>query len=185
MLAKNALVLTFGALTGCVAPGVGGAPLAGSPPAWPVAGSKAAAHVDENLARLQALDVFIVGRLVVDVAAAPTSCSGPCPGAEAAFNAAHSKSATRLAQLAAVAEKAAAFPFPDGCEQSAIDENLAALSALRIVRVSGLVVPPPANDPQCHDKPCPADGAAAAAAAAAMCARAGKLAAIVAAAKGL
>jgi hypothetical protein len=150
-----------------------------------VAHPQAAAHVDENLARLQALDVFTVGQLVVDLPAAASACSGPCPGAEAAVNGARNRSASRLAELAARAEKAAASPLPDACAQPAVDANLAALSALRIVGVSGLIVTQPANNPQCYNTPCPADKAAAAAAAAATCARAGKLASIAAAARGL
>ena len=184
MFAKNAIVLTVGALAGCVAPVAGSAPLAGGAPVWPAPGTQAEAHIDENLARLRALDVFTVGPLIVEASGAATSCSGPCPAAETALNAAHTKSAARLARLVARAEKAVASPLPDACAQPAIDENLATLAALHIVRVTGLVVTPPAN-PQCNDKPCPADGAAAAAAAAATCARAGKLASIAAAAKGL
>ncbi len=159
MFAKNALVLAVGALTGCVAPVAGSAPLAGGAPARPAAASHAAGHVDENLARLRALDVFTVGQLVVDVPAGSGFCYGPCPGAEAAIAAAKTKSATRLARLAAAAEKAAASPLPDACAQPVIDRNLAALAALRIVRVSGLIVTQPSNNPQCNDTPCPADRA--------------------------
>jgi hypothetical protein len=176
MFAKMALVLTAGALAGCFLP-VGSS--THRPKADP---QEAAAHVDENLARLQALDVFTVGKLVVDVSASATDCSGPCPAAEAAVNAAQTRSAIRLAALAATAEKAAASPLPDACTQSAVAANLATLSALHIVRVSGLIVTQPANGSQCNDTPCSADKAAAAAA---TCARAGKLAAIAAAAKEL
>ena len=175
MIARIALVLTAGALAGC-------AQLTGNAPAASATNRGAAAHVDENLARLRALDVFTVGRLIVEVSAAASSCSGPCPGAEAAVNRAQLRSAVRLAQLADTAERAAASPLPDACAQPAVDANLATLAALRIVRVSGLVVTPPANNPQCNDTPCPTDVAAAAAA---TCARAGRLAAIAAAATGL
>jgi hypothetical protein len=179
MFAKSALVLTLGALAGCFIPGLGSANRAGGPAVDP---QEATTHVAENLARLQALDVFKVGRLVVDVASSATECSGPCPAAEAAVNAAQTRSATRLAKLAATAEKAAASPLPDACTQRAVAANLASLSALRIVGVSGLIVTQPANNPQCNNTPCPEDKAAAEAA---TCARAGKLASIAAAASEL
>ena len=142
---------------------------------------EAAAHVDENLARLQALDVFTVGKLVVDVSASATDCSG-APRRRGGRQRGQARSATRLSALAATAEKAAASPLPDACAQPAVAANLATLSALHIVRVSGLIVTQPTNNPQCNNTPCPADKAAAAAA---TCARAGKLAAIAAAARGL
>jgi hypothetical protein len=184
MFAKKVLVLTvliMRTLAGCVAPAAGSAHLVDGAPAPPAADSQ----VEENLARLRALDVFAVGQLIVEASGAATSCSGPCPAAETALNAAHTKSAARLARLVARAEKAAASPLPDACAQTAIDGNLAALAELRIVRISGLIVPQPAKNPQCTDRPCLADGAAAAAAAAATCARAGKLASIAAAVRGL
>jgi hypothetical protein len=184
MLVKNAIALTVGALAGCTIPVAGsGHPVTGDPPQ---ATADPLAHVDENLARLQALDVFTVGQLVVDLPAEAHSCYGPCPGSQPAIDAAKTRAATRLAELADTAEKvvssAAVAVGPSTCETPAIDANLAALSALRIVGVSGLVVTQPANNPQCYNLPCPADKAAAQAA---NCARAGKLAAIVAATKGI
>ncbi len=166
MFAKSALVLTFAALAGCSVPGAIKNFVAGGPPARPGTDPEAPAHVRENLARLQALDVFTVGQLVVEPSAAPIACTGLCPGAEAAVNAAQTRQAIRLAELADAAEKAAASPLPDACAEAAVAANLEALSALRIVGVSGLVVTPPAGSSQA-------------------CARAGKLAAIAAAARGL
>ena len=183
MLVKNAIVLTVGALAGCTVPVAGSThPAAAGDPAQVAVDPQAAQHVDENLARLQALDVFTVGQLIVDLPAGAGSCYGPCPGAEAAIAVAKTRSATRLAELADAAEKAAASPLPDACAQPSVDANLAALSALHIVGVSGLIVTQPANNPHCYNLPCAEDKAAAQAA---TCARAGKLAAIAAAAKGI
>jgi hypothetical protein len=183
MLVKNAIVLTVGALAGCTVPVATGPSPAGAGDPAPVAvDPQAAAHVDENLARLRALDVFTVGQLIVDHPAGAGVCYGPCPGAEGAIAAAKTQSAMRLARLADAAEKAVASPLPDACAQPSVDANLAALSALHVVGVSGLIVAKPANNPTCYNLPCPADEAAAKAT---TCARAGKLAAIAAAAKGI
>jgi hypothetical protein len=180
VLVKNAIALTVGALAGCTVPVAGSSHPAPGEPAQGTADPLA--HVDENLARLQALDVFTVGQLVVDLPAEAYSCYGPCPGSQPAIAAAQTKAATRLAELADSAEKAVSSPVPDACAQPTIDANLAALAALRIVGVSGLIVTKPANNPQCYNLPCPADTAAAQAA---NCARAGKLASIVASTKGI
>jgi hypothetical protein len=180
MLSKKALVLAAGALAGCTVPVA-----TSSHPAEPTApldAQQAVAQVDQNLARLQALDVFQVGQLVVEQPASASSCYGPCPGADAAIAAAKAKAAVRLAELADKAESAVVTPVPGACDQTSIDANLAALSALHIVGVDGMVVTQPQNNPQCYNTPCPADVAAAKAA---NCERDGKLAAIVAAAKGL
>jgi hypothetical protein len=140
------------------------------------------AQIDQNLARLQALDVFQVGQLVVEQPASAYSCYGPCPGAEADIAAAKTKAAVRLAELAETADSAVLAPVAGACDQASVDANLATLSALHIVGVDGMVVTQPQNNPQCYNTPCPADVSAAKAA---NCDRAGKLAAIVAAAKGL
>src|SRR5690348_16221616 len=117
MLVKNAIVLTVGALAGCAAPVAGSTHPGPGDPGQVAVDPQAATHVDENLARLQALDVFTVGQLIVDVPAGAGSCYGPCPGADAALAAARARSATRLAALADTAEKAAASPLPDACVQ--------------------------------------------------------------------
>jgi hypothetical protein len=178
MLSKNALVFAAGALAGCSVPVAG---THTTEPGAPIDAQQAVAQIDQNLARLQALDVFQVGQLVVAEPASAGSCYGPCPGAAEAIAAAKSKSAVRLAELADAAETAVASPASAACEQSSIDANLAALSALQIVGVNGLVVTQPANNPQCYNLPCPADVKAATAT---NCARASKLASIVAASKG-
>jgi hypothetical protein len=181
MMVRNALLLTVGVLAGCtVSPVESVRPATGSAPG--TVDPSATDHIDANLARLNALDVFEVGQLIVDLPAEAYACYGPCPGSEPAIAQAKAKAATRLAELADTAEKGAATPAADSCAQPAIDRNLAALQALRIVSVSGLIATLPQNNPQCYNLPCSADIAAAKVA---TCERAGKLGGIVEAAKGL
>lgn len=181
---KSVFILGFGALTGCVgadqpvASKVEPAPVAQTPPD----GATALARVDANLARLQALSVFEVGQLVVAMPAEASNCYGPCPGSEKVVEAAKQKAALRLDAFVAVAEKAAQAAPAEACAKTAVDANLAALAGLAIVGVAGLVEEQPHNNPQCYSLPCPADIEAAAKI---NCERAGELANIVVAAKGL
>lgn len=171
----------FGALTGCAVAPVDGAHAPAAPPT--VSPDPAALeHVDANLARLRALDVFEVGQLVVDLPAEASNCYGPCPGSEPIIAAAKVKAATRLAALTEVAVTAAAAAPASACAMPAVDDNLAALQALRIVGVTSFLEAQPAHNPQCYNLPCAADIEAAKAT---NCARSEKLASIAGAAKGL
>lgn len=180
MIAKPIFLIALGALAGCaVAP----ADATHQPEAPTVAADPAAMeHVDANLARLRALQVFEVGALVVDLPEEAFNCYGPCPGSEPAITAAKVKAATRLAALADVAEAVAEAPPANACALSTVDDNLAALQALRIVGVASLIEAQPAQNPQCYNLPCEEDIAAAKLI---NCARAGKLAGIAGAAQGL
>ncbi len=183
-MAKTTLVLTLGALTGCA---VKAEP---APPTAPVEATSSApveepglaaeAQVDDNLARLRALSVIEVGSLVVDAPEGAYSCYGPCPQFEGQIAAARATSAARLEQLVNAAAAATPDPSSASCEQANIDRNVAALQALRIVHVVGLIKEQPATSPQCYNQPCPADVAAAPAK---TCERAGKRAGLAAAAK--
>jgi hypothetical protein len=142
-----------------------------------------AATESENLARLKALQVFDVGALLVDAPEGAFSCYGPCPDYKDAIAKAQQAADARLGRLVTVAEKAAKQPAPAGaCDTSAINANVAALEALRIVHVAGLLVEAPKTSPSCYNQPCPG---AEDAARVITCTRAGKLANIAAAAKGL
>jgi hypothetical protein len=122
----------------------------------------------DNLARLRALQVFTVGQLIQGQPAETFSCYGPC---------------SRLGKLVVAAENAVTMPAPAGaCEKGAIDANLAALEALQILHVEGLIVEKPKNSTSCYNNPCPGDVAAARDV---TCTRAGKLANIAAAVKRL
>ena len=186
MTSHRFLAMTLGALAGCASsPGMeaGALPPEVTAPTTPTA---AAVHVDENLAHLRALQVFEVGALVVESPREAFSCYGPCPGAEAAVAHARETAAERLARFTAAAEAAAAHPpetpAPGACERQAIDANLAALRALRVVEVGALVTVQPRNDQQCYGIPCPAEVQAAAQA---TCAHAAALAGLVAATRTL
>jgi hypothetical protein len=194
MIPNKALLFTFGAvgaLTGCMSalpPETSGDGVTGDTPGTEaqtpakVDPAAALAHVDQNLARLAALQVFTVGALIVDLPQEATNCYGPCPGTEGMVQKAKENAAVRLEKLTALAEAAADKAEPASCEKAAVDQNLAALSALRIVGVDGLIEVQPKNNPQCYNLPCQADIEAAKAA---TCAHAAELAAIVKAAKGL
>lgn len=188
-MAKTTLVLTFGALTGCAAKAEPAPPAApveatATPDSSPVEAAKpepaAVAQVDDNLARLRALSVVEVGALVIDAPEGAYSCYGPCPQFAGQIAAAKAKSAGRLERLVTAAAAATPDPSPASCEQATIDRNVAALQALRIVEVVGLIKEQPASSPQCYGHPCPADTAAAQAK---TCERAGKLAGVAAAVK--
>ncbi len=151
-------------LAGCGADAEGHEPT--SPGAAPIGGDAqiegrspgavALAQVDENLARLRALDVVLVGELVVDMPQEATNCYGPCPGSEPKILAAKEDAALRLAKLVPVAETAVKAPSSYLCTEL-VDANLAALNALHVVEVKGLVHSQPKNSPSCYNLPCPAD----------------------------
>ncbi|MEO7329382.1 MAG: hypothetical protein ABI193_12435 [Minicystis sp.] len=194
MIPNKALLVTFSALsalTGCISavpPETSGegvvaeTPGTETPAPAKVDPAAALAHVDQNLARLAALQVFTVGTLIVDLPEEATNCYGPCPGSEGVIQKAKEQAAVRLEKLTAVAEAAADKPAQASCDKAAIDTNLAALADLRIVGVEGLIEVQPKNNPQCYNLPCQADIAAAKAA---TCEHATDLGAIVQAAKGL
>jgi hypothetical protein len=185
MIPNKAVLLTVGALgslTACAGTPSGQtidppATTSGGDTGGPVDPGAAAENVDENLARLHALDVFEVGALVVHYPEGSMNCYGPCPGFEAAIEQAKTDAAGRLQKLADTAEAAAAQPHAgSACEKAAIDANIAALKALEIVGVGALIEEQPKNNPSCYNLPCQEDIEAAKAV---TCARADKLAAIV------
>ena len=185
-MAKTTLVLTLGALTGCAAK-PGPEPQPTPPVSAPVQVASepepaAVAQVDANLARLRGLSVIEVGMLVIDAPEGAFNCYGPCPAFVGAIAAAKAKSAVRLERLVEVAAAAVPDSAPTSCEPASIDRNVAALQALRIVDVQGLIKEQPKTSVQCYGQPCAADLAAAQAK---TCERAGKLAGIAAAAKDL
>ncbi len=181
-MAKTTLVLTLGALTGC-ATKAEPAPQPAPPVTAPVQATEPdPSAVDDNLARLRALSVVEVGTLVVDAPEGAFNCYGPCPQFTGAIAAARARSAARLERLVEVATAAAPDPSPASCEQASIDRNVAALHALRIVDVLGLVKEQPKTSAACYGQPCPADVEAAQAK---TCERAARLAGITAAAKDL
>jgi len=174
---RTGFIATLGAIAGCTTS-------ASTPPANGPSEDQAAAlaRVDENLARLHALNVFDVGEMIVQLPQEATSCYGPCPGSEPLIEQAKGEAALRLDDFVAAAEPAAKTVTADACAQPTIDANVAALNALKVVEVKGLIVEQPKNNPTCYNTPCQTDIDAAQAV---TCERAGKLASIVEATKGL
>ena len=136
------------------------------------------AAIDMNLARLEALELFEVGELIIDVPEEAYNCDGPCPGFENAEADAMTAAAQSLATLADLAEEAMNQPLPSSpyCEAPEIDANLQALAGLQIVEVGELMVVEPASNPSCYNTPCLEDIDAAEAL---TCERAGALANLV------
>lgn len=189
MISRHTIAITLGALAGCAAkveqgpePAPTAAPTAAPAGGTPEDGKAAAAKVDENLGRLQALAVFEVGALIVDAPEGAYSCYGVCPQFKDEVAAAEAKAAGRLERLVAAATSATPDASAGACEPATIDRNLAALRDLKIVQVTALIEEKPRSQPQCYNNPCPEDIAAAKAK---TCERAGKLAGIAAAAKGI
>ncbi|MFZ5478622.1 MAG: hypothetical protein ACOZNI_17760 [Myxococcota bacterium] len=161
--------------------------LAGCPASPPAAyeavdPAEAVAAIDENLARLEALEIVEVGALVNEEAEQAWSCYGECPGySEEKVAAEEERQAVRLAVLADVAEGAAEGETVAD-DAADVEANLARLRALEIVEIGELIDAEPQNNPDCYNLPCPEDEQAAAALDAA---RASALARIADAAEGL
>jgi hypothetical protein len=179
---RTGIIVTLGAIAGCTtAAGPTTGPDTGKGPSEEQAA--ALARVDDNLARLHALDVFELGELIVQMPEEATACYGqPCPGSEPLIEAAKGEAALRLDDFVAAAEPAAAEGIAGNCEPAVVDANIAALQALQVVDVKGLIEEQPKNNPNCYNLPCQEDIDAAQAI---TCDRAGKLASIVEATKGL
>jgi hypothetical protein len=181
---KTAILAGLTALVGCGASP--STPVTGSAPPAPTVGaasaappattagtpapksSKQAQFESESLQRLQALQVFTTPQLIAGQPDETFSCYGYC---------------SRLGKLADLAQNAVMQPAPPGsCEKSAIDANVAAIEALKVIHIDGLLVENAKNTPSCYNQPCPGDVEAAKKI---TCERAGKLANIAAAAKRL
>lgn len=119
-------------------------------------GAEAVLHIDENLARLRAIGVFNVGQLVIEYPEGSVNCYGPCAGQEATIQAAKEKAAVALATFADRAEIAAKSP-PAGPCTAAVEANIAALGALKIVDVQGFAKTTPASHAHCYNLPCHED----------------------------
>jgi hypothetical protein len=184
---KTLALGALGALAGCGGSVEGSqAPVGEKPPVVEEpaeqGASEAVANIDKNLERLRSLEVIGVGELIVKLPQEATNCYGPCPGYEDVIAAAKEDAAGRLQSLATIAETAAKSPAPDACAAATIDANVAALRGLEVVEVEGLLKAEPKNNPNCYNLPCQEDIDAAQAI---TCERAGKLASIASASKGL
>lgn len=124
--------------------------------------SDAVAHIDANLAKLRALELFEVGDLIMRAPDGDMSCYGlPCPDQVDAVRAA---TAVKLEKLAALAEEVS-NDHVTACDATTIgaaaDAHLATLDSLAIVDVGAFLELAPANNPMCYNLPCESDIAAA------------------------
>ncbi|MDP3233303.1 MAG: hypothetical protein Q8N26_11045 [Myxococcales bacterium] len=116
--------------------------------------------VQESLARLRALDLFTVDRMVMTLPANAGQCYGLCPGEAEAYDVELARQAKRLSAFAEKAEACNSgncyvFTPKSGAEA------LEALNALEIVHVTSLVTAEPKNNASCYNLPCPEDVATA------------------------
>jgi hypothetical protein len=150
--AGGMIALTVGA--GCA--GQAQAP-SGSEPSGYESPEKVEASIEQSLARINALQIVEIGRLVVDLPAEASSCYGPCPGWEPKIQAERARQAPRAEKLASIAERVAADSAPAPSEVPAAETARKALADLAIVEVGKLVEVKPANNPQCYNLPCASD----------------------------
>jgi len=109
---------------------------------------------DENLQALEALSLFDVGEIVLDLPSEALQCYGLCAAWKEEADAQTAEQNLRLEPLVALAE---AIRDTAELTPATVDEAksaLEALDALRIVEVGELIVDVPANEPQCYNLPC-------------------------------
>jgi hypothetical protein len=135
------------------------APTANGPAPSTPESTAAVVAIDENLARLRALDVFEVGELIVEMPAEALNCYGPkpCAGSEPAVAAARTTAAERLVAFTESVVAAAAKPYDSYACDANIDVNLEALRSLRVVEVGSFIRSEPVNSAFCYNLPCQSD----------------------------
>jgi hypothetical protein len=153
------LLTTAGALVGCAAPGVVGAPPDGSGDEVADAVTlRSTENVRDDLALLRQLEIADIGGLLHSYPEGALHCYGICPGFEDEVEAENLRQAERLSTLVDIALASAEVePSAALCTEAVIDANLAALGDLQIVEVFGLVEEVPQNNPYCYNLPCPED----------------------------
>lgn len=117
----------------------------------------AVARIDDNLERLQALELFEVGELMVMSPTAGGSCYGiPCPDEVEAVRA---QLAEDLERLAALGENLK--PGSESCDPALTaddaEAHLETLRNLHVVGVGNFLEVAPANNPMCYNLPCQED----------------------------
>jgi hypothetical protein len=122
------------------------------------------ASIQDSLTRINALQVFSVESLVLNLPEQARECYNlPCTGDTASWDAYHAERARQAPRLAKLADQAEACNSGN-CYVStptSPDEAVQALNALQIVSVGSLIQAQPANNPECYNLPCPSDTAAA------------------------
>jgi hypothetical protein len=113
-----------------------------------------------DLARLRALAIVDVGDLVLMLPDAASACYGsPCaPDVwESWVTGEYARQVPRLDALTHLAESAVSSIYPYAGDLTVAARDVAALDALEIVNLRGLLVARPANNPNCYNTPCPQD----------------------------
>jgi hypothetical protein len=119
---------------------------------------------DEHLTRLEGLELFEVGELLVWMPEMATNCYGPCPEwtamseaeQQAEIDAVRDAQEARLATLVAIAEEVHDEEVYR-IDPSTVDEHLSALRRLGIVEVGEMVMTAAENNPYCYNLPCAED----------------------------
>jgi hypothetical protein len=117
------------------------------------------AQVEQDLARLRALEVVEVGGLVIDLPGSPGACYGHCSERDLRKvpDAALSRQAPRVHALADIGDSVLENSYPTTLDVSRAGAAIAALDALAIVDLGGLLTVGPANNPSCYNLPCSED----------------------------
>jgi hypothetical protein len=122
------------------------------------------ASIQDSLSRLNALQLFSVEGLVLNLPEQARECYNlPCPGDTASWDAYRAERARQAPRLARLADQAAQCNSGNCYELSLTspNETIAALNALQLVSVGSLLTVQPANNPSCYNLPCASDKAAA------------------------
>jgi len=146
---KWAIALGLGA--GCSGP---------TPDPTPSEPAQVEASIQHSFDRLRALEIFPVGRLVMNLPSEATQCYGlPCPGSQwvQPYRDEQARQAPRLQKLADLAEVTRHNQYLTPHDPSEAAAATRALNDLQVVTVETLLVAAPANNPQCYNLPCPAD----------------------------
>jgi hypothetical protein len=112
--------------------------------------------VDDNLARINALEVVEVSGMIVQYPEGSMNCYGICPGFEDEVAEAECDAAEKVAAIAIVAEAADVEPV-ENFDSEVVDADLARLAALEVVDVERFVEAIPENNPECYNMPCQED----------------------------
>jgi hypothetical protein len=149
------------------APAAGAAPAPAASAAAPSPRTRAEleAAAATDLARLRALMIVDVGDLVLDLPDASSACyGGTCPADvwDRMVTDEYARQVPRLDALTGLGARTVANMYPVPGSLSVAAQDVAALDALAIVHVRGLLVAQPASNPICYNTPCPEDVQAAA-----------------------
>jgi len=166
MFAAGGLVVTLG-LGGCSTgtPATTGPTVQADKPAQSAADRQVLnTQIDQDLSRLNELQVIHSGQLLVDLPSEATACYGvPCPGSSwvQPYWDERAHQAARLHTLANLATTTMPTVSIGDHVKSEADAALSALSALSLIEGASLIEAQPASNVNCYSLACPSDIAAA------------------------